>query len=431
MKHMISLMFWLLIPMAASADGIQFFKGSFEQALAKANKENKLLFVDVMTEWCGPCKGMDSNVFPRKDVGDFYNQHFVAFKLDAENSDQNGPEISEKYQVEGFPTYLFIQADGTLKHKASGGMEAEAFITVAQQALGLDIFSTLHTLQEKYDAGDREPETVRAYLQEWIKVVPALSNNLPQEKSQELYENWNNALKDYFSHRTPSELANAEDFQIMSDMGVQFTLELSRGHPVVEYLINHYDQASDAIPEKLLGEFLMNMNYYGIRNAASKGDKETYQQYVKDITGSLKQAYTFNDWTDVNPPALLGTMGDMEYAYSQKDYPGFLKKGWKYIELCASHTGASELLSFARRLERAEGGTTYLPETLKFIQKAYDEHHNIYVPADYGRVLAKIGQPEKARGYYAEVMKLADEMGGERGQGIRERFTKEMKELGL
>ncbi|WIO73977.1 thioredoxin family protein [Porticoccaceae bacterium LTM1] len=431
MKHLISVIFCLLVPIAASANGIQFFQGSFDEALSLATKENKLLFVDVMTEWCGPCKNMESNVFPQQEVRDFYNQHFIAFQLDAEDSDLNGPEISEKYQVNGYPTYLFIQPDGTLKHKASGGMEAEAFITVGKQALGLDVLSVLYGLQEKYDAGNREPKAVRAYLKEWTKVVPALSNVLPQEKSQELYKKWSNALKDYFSHRTPYELTNAEDFQIITDMSVQFTLELSRGHPMVEYLINHYNQASSVIPEKSLGEFLMNMNYFGIRNAASKGDKETYQRYVKDITGTLEQAYTFNDWTDVNPPALLGAMGDMEYAFSRKDYPDYLKKGWKYIELCESHTGASELLSFARRLERAEGGSAYLPETLKFIQKAYDEYHNIYVPADYGRVLAKIGQPEKAREYYAEVMKLADEMGGERGQGIRERFTKEMKELGL
>lgn len=41
---------------------INFELGTFEEALAKANKENKLLFVDCYTTWCGPCKQMDKYV---------------------------------------------------------------------------------------------------------------------------------------------------------------------------------------------------------------------------------------------------------------------------------------------------------------------------------------------------------------------------------
>ena len=59
---------------------------SFDQAIAAAKAENKLVFVDVMTSWCGPCKRMASDVFPQKMVGDFMNQHFVNIKIDAEKA---------------------------------------------------------------------------------------------------------------------------------------------------------------------------------------------------------------------------------------------------------------------------------------------------------------------------------------------------------
>jgi len=39
-----------------NATGIQFFKGTFQQALAKAKKENKMIMMDCYTTWCGPCK---------------------------------------------------------------------------------------------------------------------------------------------------------------------------------------------------------------------------------------------------------------------------------------------------------------------------------------------------------------------------------------
>ena len=35
--------------------GVDFFEGSFEDALAHAAQEEKMVFVDVYTIWCGPC----------------------------------------------------------------------------------------------------------------------------------------------------------------------------------------------------------------------------------------------------------------------------------------------------------------------------------------------------------------------------------------
>ena len=82
---------------------------SFDQAIAAAKAENKLVFVDVMTSWCGPCKRMASDVFPQKMVGDFMNQHFVNIKIDAEKNNCRGKlvEIStadSKVKVYVIPT---------------------------------------------------------------------------------------------------------------------------------------------------------------------------------------------------------------------------------------------------------------------------------------------------------------------------------------
>ena len=55
----------------AKAEGIEFFEGTFKEALDKAKLEGKIVFVDAYTTWCGPCKRMSKNVFPKKEVGDF------------------------------------------------------------------------------------------------------------------------------------------------------------------------------------------------------------------------------------------------------------------------------------------------------------------------------------------------------------------------
>jgi thiol:disulfide interchange protein len=56
----------------AAANGMEFFHGTWAQALAKAKKENKLVFLDAYTSWCGPCKQMQRNVFPQTTVGSFF-----------------------------------------------------------------------------------------------------------------------------------------------------------------------------------------------------------------------------------------------------------------------------------------------------------------------------------------------------------------------
>ena len=62
---------------AAKADVKMKYVYSFEEALQKAKQENKLIFVDLYTTWCGPCKKMAAETFPQQAVGDYFNKNFV------------------------------------------------------------------------------------------------------------------------------------------------------------------------------------------------------------------------------------------------------------------------------------------------------------------------------------------------------------------
>src|ERR1044072_2926152 len=62
--------------------GIKWTTGlSWEQVKQKAKAENKYIFIDVFTTWCGPCKMMDKTVFINDTVGTFFNQHFISVKV--------------------------------------------------------------------------------------------------------------------------------------------------------------------------------------------------------------------------------------------------------------------------------------------------------------------------------------------------------------
>jgi len=117
-----------------SVDGINFFKGTWEEALEKAKDENKLIFLDAYASWCGPCKRMAATTFKNKEVGDFFNANFVNFKMDMEKHEE-GRRLSSKYRLTAYPTLYFIDANENIAHKTVGGLNKSQAISFGKEAL--------------------------------------------------------------------------------------------------------------------------------------------------------------------------------------------------------------------------------------------------------------------------------------------------------
>ncbi|WP_343664583.1 thioredoxin family protein [Chryseobacterium mucoviscidosis] len=147
----------LFIGAFALAQGIKFEESNFTAVLAKAKKENKLVFIDAYTTWCGPCKLMAKNIFPQKTVGDYYNSHFINAKIDMEKGE--GIEIAKKYNVKAFPTYLFVDGNGELVHRTLGYVEENDFIQFAKDAG--DPGKRLTALKQKFEDGEKDPEFLK------------------------------------------------------------------------------------------------------------------------------------------------------------------------------------------------------------------------------------------------------------------------------
>ena len=80
MKTIYLLITCLLIQWGVFAqEGVNFRDLTFNEALAQAKAEKKMVFMDCYTSWCGPCKNMTNNVFPQKAAGDYFNPRFVPY----------------------------------------------------------------------------------------------------------------------------------------------------------------------------------------------------------------------------------------------------------------------------------------------------------------------------------------------------------------
>lgn len=110
-----------------SLSGIKFSKISFQKAVKQAKASGKLIFIDVHTSWCGPCKEMAATTFVDSEVGKVFNQRFINLKIDAEEG-ADGPMISKAYTVSAYPTLLFINGEGKLVRKLVGKQSKEKLL---------------------------------------------------------------------------------------------------------------------------------------------------------------------------------------------------------------------------------------------------------------------------------------------------------------
>lgn len=156
MKKLLSALF-LLSSLIYFSQGIVFENSDFKSSLAKAKKENKLIFLDAYTSWCGPCKLMAKNIFTKKSVGDTYNARFVNAKIDMEKGE--GIELAKKFKVNAYPTYLFIDGNGEVVHRTLGYVEEKDFLQFAKDAE--DPTRRIGALKKQFEAGEKNPEFLK------------------------------------------------------------------------------------------------------------------------------------------------------------------------------------------------------------------------------------------------------------------------------
>ncbi|MFN8294899.1 MAG: thioredoxin family protein [Chitinophagales bacterium] len=157
----IIILFFLNITVFAEETGMHIeHNATWQQILDKAKKENKFIFLDAYASWCGPCKWMAKEVFPKPEVGAAINPHYISAKIDMEKGE--GLELAKKYNVRNYPTYLFFNSNGELVHRSLGSMPAADFISLCTNTLNPE--KQFITLQKKYLSGERDTAFLRNFV---------------------------------------------------------------------------------------------------------------------------------------------------------------------------------------------------------------------------------------------------------------------------
>lgn len=155
----------------SASDKINFITGqTWAQIREKATAENKYIFLDAFTTWCIPCMRMNKEIFTQKKVGDFFNENFINVKVQMDITKNDNEEtkrwyrdaraISNQYNIDSYPTYLFFNPQGELVQRSNGSTaSADEFINIAASAKGTYFVQKLN-----FDKGNRDQEFLSALI---------------------------------------------------------------------------------------------------------------------------------------------------------------------------------------------------------------------------------------------------------------------------
>ena len=121
--------------------GIQFLKGSWKDALKKAEEVGKPIFVDAYTSWCGPCKRMNPIL---KELEKKYEGRVDFYKMDVDKN-----QLDDGIGVSSIPTYLFIKNSNNLE-QTEGAMTKQKMIQIIENHLSGESSATSNTEEEEY-----------------------------------------------------------------------------------------------------------------------------------------------------------------------------------------------------------------------------------------------------------------------------------------
>lgn len=282
---------------AIEEKGIFFEKGTFSEIMAKAKKENKLIFVDAYTTWCGPCKWMAKNTFLNDTAAEFYNKNFINAKIDVEKGE--GVGIAKKYEVMCYPTLLYIDGSGKLLHRQSSALDSKEFIKLGTEAMNPAM--QFASYKKKYDSGTSTPDEMGEYVLMRGRSCLSVKDEMAK----------------YFNTQTDADLTSERNWKIINGC----IMNISGDSREFNYLIEHRLDYEKLYGSEKVNEVVIGMYSFALDNYIKEKNIDGYKKLKE---GLINKRFSFSD------DLALGY--DMELYFALKDWDNYAKTAVIYVD---------------------------------------------------------------------------------------------------
>ena len=319
------LFFTLLTQFSTNAQGIKWQNGSFESILNKAKAQKKLIYVDIFTTWCTPCKQMDAEVFTNANVGKIFNENFINYKIDGEKGE--GKDLVEYFELDSYPTSMFIDGEWNVIQKLEGFRPVERLLESAEKMKERGkISGSDDDLELAYAKGRRDAPFLLEYIN--VRQLQKLDNGA--------------VLDEYLGKITSEQLKSEQTLKLITENASQlygraFDYLMSRkNEPIIERKIKgiisqNLTKAGNQKNEKLLTEVLVTNGRLSKTFAeANEWNTETKMNYFMLTNQSDKFFATADFFMDTyivkKDLSMLKNLPEQRDVYTQK-----LRKASKYV----------------------------------------------------------------------------------------------------
>jgi thioredoxin-related protein len=380
-----------MVRLQAQEVGMNFeHNTTWENVLAKAKKENKYIFVDCYTTWCGPCKVMSKDIFPKEAVGKFYNQNFINLKIqmDVTNGDDDdvkswyasAKDIEKKYKINAYPTYLIFSPQGEIVHRLVGSMDEDKFIENGKIAINPE--TQYYTLKKQYEAHKNNP----TYL---LKMLNAALDAYETDFSKELSKTYFATQKDMYTKE--NLVLITKTLESTNDAGFKV---LAKNPAKVDQILG-----KKGLANSIMKQTLMNDIVYPLLSS-----KNTTAINWKDVEKKIK----------AKAPSLTNEVllsSKIMYAQRKKNWVEFSSLATNYMKTYGTDMSSNEINSLAWTIFENCNDMACITATLDYSKKTFAENNNPMYIDTYANLLHKAGKTEQAIIWQTKAIELVKKSG--------------------
>jgi thioredoxin-related protein len=372
----------LAIAPAVQAQGINMFDGTWSQVLAEAKRTGKPIYLDAYASWCGPCKLLKRETFPREDVGAYFNANYISYSLDMEKGE--GIELAKKYNVRAYPTHLWFDSDGNIVHRTVGGGAgddfAKNFIQDAKDAR--DPNKQLYTAKRRFEKGERDKEML-----------------------------YNLALGSYSASMEEAEYFALEYIRSLNDAD----LADAKHWKAIRTITDDYEDPGFGLVmrnREMLVKAHGRAEVETVALAAAANQMARVERMTKYSTSLFKQGDSV--FATATKPEEVRALGRMILAFHQSsnDWTSYASAAVRYVEV-GGVDDASELNEIAWTFYEKVDDNAMLAKAVKWAETALGKNDNYAIADTYAAVLFKLGRKGEAEKAAQHAIELGRKEGAD------------------
>jgi len=381
------LFFLLTQTVSAQEKGIRFeHEGSWSAIRAKAKAENKYIFMDCYTTWCGPCKYMSNTIFPQEETGTYFNGKFINVKVQldttAKDDDRvkswyaDGHAIMHDYYVNAFPTYLVFTPDGKLIHRMVGSrLDAAAFIRDISESF--DSTKQYYTLLSQFDKGRSDT----AFLH---RMTMAALHSYDDKNGPRISAAW---------FATQTNLLTSVNIPLLD----HFTK--SSHDKYFHLFIDHAAEIDKILPNAPAEQKVKNILVLEYITPVLKSEHPDWSALQSGISARFPSL-----------AELIVLRGKAAWYQQHKDWPHFQETVAAYASKYGSYATPQELNTFAWAVFEGCPDMTCVAGALDWSRNSFKDNSEPAYMDTYANLLYKMGRKEEAITWEQKAIDGSDEM---------------------